>query len=569
METGMASTSEWVLAEPDDQTVDQLTREIDCHSSMAQVLAAQGYTDPTEAKTALDPSLSNFHMPDALPDISRARDRLESALTGDEHIAVYADRDVDGISGAAILVGLLDDLDASVTHHIPGKYDGYGFHMETVEQLAKANTDLIVTVDCGTTAHEEIQHARSSGIDVIVTDHHHPEETLPPAVACVNPRREDSPYAHENLAGGAVAFKLGHAIVDSYAPHLLQEYLQLALPLTAMATLGDYMPLNLENRALVSEGYDRFYESGLTGLTVTAEHVGVESMRDIGWSLVPLLNAAEEDESGDLMLDLLLASDTDAISEKIATIEGYREKRREERAEQLDHLRECFAEQVEPPDGGIIIVETREYVGGYAMSQLSSEWGRPVITYREKNDRYQGGGRTDPDIDLVELFEACEDRLESLWGHPGAAGFEVTSEHLDGFFDQLREEFKRRYDQEDLRPSIDIVGRLEPDSLTQSFVNEIERLRPFGNGNPEPVFLMEDIELVSYETFGDDGVHCRLEPAEHDGFGVLYWNGAEEFGKAKPPGIYDVVGNVGYDSYRNQPTFEVEDFKVRNSDNSV
>jgi len=553
---------EWAVQSPDSEIVQYLVDKLQCSRVLASALANRGITEPEDARQFLNPSLADLRDPGLLPDMSPAVERVERALDRDETIVVYADRDIDGVSGCATLVTLLQEMEANADSYLPGKFDGYGMNETAVEKLADRNADVLVTVDCGTTARPEIKQAQAGGMDVVVTDHHQPEEQLPTSLACVNPRREDSEYPHENLAGGAVAFKLAQALVASRAPARVDDYFRYSLPLTALATLGDWMTLNLENRALVREGFSRLWDCGLPGLIETARHRNVESIRDLGWSLIPFLNAAQEDEAGDLMLELLLSHDEHRISTIISQLEEYRTQRKQRRTEQQQHLETCFEAQSDPAEDAIFLVETEQYVGGHAITRLSEQWGRPVITYRRKNDGYRGGGRSDPDVDFLDLYDSCEDLLKDFWGHPGAAGFQVTETNLEPFKRRIRDAIRTQYSREELVPTIEIDTALQIEDLEETLIEELSQLRPFGSGNREPQVLVEDIEIACCDSFGDQNQHGRLSPGDTDGLSIIYWNGMDSLEEFSQPTAYNIVGTVHMDEYEQTPMLNVADCRV-------
>lgn len=557
----MAVEPEWVVDTPDGATVRRLASELGCPEPVASVLASRGRADPEAARRFLNPSPSDIHHPSSLPDVETAVERIGRAIDGGESVAVFADRDVDGACGAAVLVWLLRDLGADVAYEVPGKWDGYGLNDDAVDDLAAGGTDLLVTVDCGTTAIAELERARAAGVDAVVTDHHEPEDGLPPVAACINPRRPDSAYPNAALAGGAVAFKLGQVIVESRVPARIEDYHGYALPLAAVATLGDYMPLNMENRAIAREGFDRLFDAGPTGLVEPARHVGVEAVRDIPWSLVPLLNGGQEDEDGELMLELLLAEDRDRCVSLIDQLATYREQRRADRRERIEHLRARIESLDEPAGRDLLVVEADRYVGGGAMTQLAEEWGKPVIAYRAHDGAYRGDGRSRGDVDFLDLFGACAEHLQDYWGHPGAAGFVVDDADLEPFTDRLRKLFRERYDPADLRPTVEIEGRLEPDDLDRSLQKAVARLGPFGTDNPDPEFLLEGIEIERCDVFGTEDRHCKLRPAVTDAFTVIAWDGAETFADLDLPGVFDIVGTIGYDVVASKPALTVTDHR--------
>lgn len=550
---------EWSLETPPDPAVERLATELDCPRPLAAVLASRGLTDPGEARDQLAPSIEALHSPWVLPDVEHAVERLEEAIERGESILVYADRDVDGGTAGTILVRLLRDLGARVTTHVPEKYDGFGLHAEPLERFDTVGGDLVVTVDCGTTAQDAVQVAIDRGLDVVLTDHHEPENGLPPALACVNPRRADSGYPNPALAGGGVAYKVGAALVEAVGAGQ-QAYRREALPLAAVATVGDYMRLTRENRAIVHAGFDRLYDADVPGLVAAAERQGVETIRDLSWSLAPYLNATRGAESEALLLDLLLADAEGDLEGRLDRLQSHRESRRADRREQQAHLERCIRAQTDPQTASILCVETDRYVGGGPMSSVSEAFGKPVITYRERDGGYRGGGRTDPEVDLLALYEDCEEYLKETWGHPGAAGFSVAGEDVDAFETALEAALEHRYDPAELRPRIDIDARLETEEIDGDLPHVLERLGPYGTGNPEPVFLLEDLEIAGIETFGNGDEHAKLS-LPGAGLRLVYWDGAGELADSHPPLQWDVVGTLAYDEYADEPAIHVEDYR--------
>ena len=551
----MTVEPEWVHPSPDPDTVRRLATALDCSDVLASVLATRGVTDPERAARWLSPSTDAIHDPAGLPDIEPAVDRLTSAVTDGESVLVYADRDVDGVTGCAALRPLLADLGATVDSHIPGKYDGYGLDADVLADRAAAGTDLVVAVDCGTTTHDAVDTAVDAGTDVVIVDHHDPDEQLPAAAACVNPRRADCTYPNTDLAAGALAWKVGQALVTTQDPVRIERYHRRTLPLAAVATVGDYVPLTLENRAIVREGFQRLPDSGLAGLERSAAHCGVESLSDLGWSLVPLLNAAQEADSGDVMLEVLLATDRRRIDTLLEQLEQFREDRRQARAERIAHLQACFEAQVDPDDPAYV-VRTDDYVGAAAMNDLSEEWYRPVFTFRRKDDAYKGGARSAPDVDLLSVLEACADLLSDHWGHPGAAGFRMDLDAPASFERRVTEAITEQYDVDDFRPTLDIDAVLEPSALHGGIVQEIEQLAPFGTDHDEPLVQVDGVAFDSFEQFGDGDEHWKGHPADGE-FEVLDWGG-EVLPTVEAGMAYDLAGSLSEDDWSGGVVLEVE-----------
>lgn len=546
----------WEIADPGEAEVASLSNALNCHPLLARVLLNRGIEDPETARRFLEPSLDALYPHHDLPDVSTAGDRLERAVAEGETMTIYGDRDVDGVTGAALLLRLLQDHGATVGYRFPEKYDGHGVHASHIHELADRGTELLVTVDCGTDSERTLDHARDAGMDAIVLDHHPHEGDLPPAVGFVNPTREDSDYPNDALSGAGVAFKTGRAIVDRLDADLA-EYHAYALPLAGLATVADRARLGLENRALVCLGYERLDACPLVGLRAIADHCEVTSVRDLGWSLAPLLNAAKEDRSGDLMLRALFARDEDRIATLVDRLEEYRAQRKTERRERLAAFEACVTDQATEADD-VLVVETPEYPGS-APETIARRSGKPVIAYRPKNGGYRGVARADLDIDLRALFEACGDLLEEYWGHPGAPGFFVASEQVDTLVASVQRELFDRYSDDELRPRLDIDATLLPEEVSADVVAAIEQLRPFGTGYEEPKIKLEEVDICRRDTFGADDRHVAFEPAQGT-YRLLHWDGADRMEPWEGPGRYDVVGTIAWDDFGDCPAVSIIDF---------
>lgn len=556
----MAGQAEWTFESVDRELAGRLCSTLGCPEPVAACLVNRGLADPDEAARYLRPSLEDLHDPIALPDAKLAVDRMGRALQNGDNIAVFADRDIDGIAGAAIIDRLLAGFDQPVLTKIPGKYDGYGLKVEYIDEIVAADVDVLVTVDAGTTAIDPIDRAGERGIDTIVLDHHSPPDEEPNVAAHVNPRLDRSDYPHDGLAGGGVAFKIGQALFEATGEDAIEEYYKYGLPLAALATVGDYAELTTENRAIVRGGFERLEDCDLPGLINAVGHVGVDSLRDLGWSLIPLLNAGQEHRDGSFMLEVILAEDDARFQEHLDRLERYREQRREDRRERKAHLDDCIERQVDPETDAILLVETERYVGGGSMYDVSGSFGKPVVAYRRKGTGYQGGGRSDQDVDLYALFGACEDLTEDVWGHPGAAGFRVDEANIDAYLRCLDAEFRQRYDPQDLRPTIEVDARLEPTSLERDLVDAIEELRPFGNGNPEPRFLIEDLEVSQRQWFGRNNEHFKLRPTVGS-FTAVSWQATGRYEEVDAGARLDLVGTLAWDEYEGLPRVTIEDWR--------
>ena len=554
----------WNPPDPDSSTVDRLCAELDCHPIVATILANRGIGDARHARRMLDPTLEDLHDPSTLPGLEPAVNRLQTAVDSGETISVYGDRDIDGVAGTAILLSVLQDIDANVGFHIRGKWDAFGLDSDTVGDLADRGTDLLITVDCGTNEHDGIAVADAFGMDVIVTDHHPVERSVPPCIACLNPRRKDSTYLNDGLSGTGIAYKLGEAVIGRFEGIDREAYRDAALPLVAVATVADRAPLTIENRSLVHAGYKRLEKCPQPGLREAVTYCDVRSIRDLGWSLAPLLNAAQEAESGHLMLQLLLATDSDRIDSLLETLEEYRSQRQAERSEWYQEFESALTRQVDPADEELLVVETDGYVGG-APNRIADRLRKPVIWYYATDDGYRCQLDDETSIAPTELVESCEDLLEKIWGHPDAPRFSVSEDSLGAVVDRIKTELHRTYSAEERRPQLPIDATFEATAINRTLVDHLERLRPFGTGFDTPLFLIEGVEIGESERFGEHDEHVALIP--HDAvYRCVWWTGSTAWDDLSDSGSYDIVGSLSWDTYRDTISVSVKDMAGHNDE---
>lgn len=546
----------WRVREPSPHVVDGLVGALDVARPVAVVLANRGVTDPDAASRALAPGRAEMHPATALPDATRAVDRLSTAVEGAERVLLYADRDVDGVAGAVALARAFTRLEHDVEAHLPKKYDSFGLDEDVLVDAAH-EYDLVVTVDCGTTDAGAIDSARHAGLECIVIDHHEVEDPFPIDVPFVNPTRPDAGYPNPGLAAGAIAYKVGRLLVETVEPAAVTAYDRDGLVLAALATLGDYVPLTIENRALVRTGFARLDETDLAGVRALADHCGVTSIRDLRWSLLPLLAAAEEAGARMFPYEVFLGRrDMDAGIEQL---EWLRQERKRKREDRVDHLLDRVADDLEGP---LAVIEAEQYVDGAAISRVAEHLGRPTIVYQRRADGVIANGRTDTEIDFRALFAACEDLLDDAWGHPGAAGFRTAADRVEEVCGRIRDGLEEQYAEADLRPTVEIDARLSPDALTPELIRALERLGPFGTGHPRPAFLLEGLHLERVRLFGDAHRHVAFHPRESDELALRQWNGRAAADGLVAPVVADLVGEPAWDTYQDRPALDIVDFRV-------
>jgi single-stranded-DNA-specific exonuclease len=476
----------------------------------AGVLVRRGYDDPAAARAFLAGELPP-HDPFLLGDMALACERIRAAIADGRRICVHGDYDVDGISATALAVHLLRELGADVDWHLPSRFDeGYGVRTETLARLADEGCGLVLTVDCGITAVEEIAEARSRGLEVIVTDHHRPGETLPdcPIVAT-----RPSDYPFPELCGTGVVYKLGQALfgVDSDIP-------KCHLDLVALATIADVVPLLDENRSLAIAGLRALARTQKPGLQALMKVAGVDPAAAdagaVGFRLGPRINAAGRLGHPRAALHLLLTDDAEEARLLADTLE---ELNHERQAVEGRILREAVAQVEQWPDADkrrrayvVAGEDWHEGVIGIVASRLVERFNRPVVLIAGSDGEWKGSGRSIASFDLHGGLGACSDLLERWGGHRAAAGLSIKPENIPAFAERFAAHAAGLLEEEDLQPSTRVDGIVPRGTrLTLDLCAELAQLAPFGLGNPEVTLLAPGCELGDLATVGE-GKHLRF-----------------------------------------------------------
>ncbi|MFL5912726.1 MAG: single-stranded-DNA-specific exonuclease RecJ [Gaiellaceae bacterium] len=476
----------------------------------AGVLVRRGYDDPADARAFLAGELPP-HDPFLLGDMAVACERIRAAIADGRRICVHGDYDVDGISATALAVHLLRELGADVDWHLPSRFDeGYGVRTETLARLADEGCGLVLTVDCGITAVEEVAEARARGLEVIVTDHHRPGETLPdcPIVAT-----RPSDYPFPELCGTGVVYKLGQALfgVDSDIP-------KRHLDLVALATIADVVPLLDENRSLAIAGLRALARTQKPGLQALMKVAGVDPAAAdagaVGFRLGPRINAAGRLGHPRAALHLLLTDDAEEARLLADTLE---ELNHERQAVEGRILREAIAQVEQWPDSDkrrrayvVAGEDWHEGVIGIVASRLVERFNRPVVLIAGGEGDWKGSGRSIASFDLHGGLGACSDLLERWGGHRAAAGLSIKPENIPAFAERFAAHAAGLLEDEDLQPTTRVDGIVPRGTrLTLDLCAELAQLAPFGLGNPEVMLLAPGCELGDLATVGD-GKHLRF-----------------------------------------------------------
>ena len=535
-------TSSWTIAPVDAGAAAALARELGVNDVAASVLARRGYDEPEAARRFLEAALPG-HDPLLLGDMASAIERIHSAVEEGKRICVHGDYDVDGICATALAVLLLRELGADVGWHLPSRFEeGYGVSSETLARLADDGVGLLLTVDCGITAIEEIAEAKRCGLDVVVTDHHRPGETLPdcPVVAT-----RPSSYPFPELCGTGVVHKLGEALLGSDHPAVRRN-----LDLVALATIADVVPLVDENRALAAAGLKALAATRRPGLQALMRCAGVDPAAvdsgAVGFRLAPRINAAGRLGRPDVALDLVLTEDAAEARRHAETLEELNRDRQAVEDRILRQAVEAVDEMSEPRRrrrGYVLWDEDwHEGVIGIVASRLVERFHRPVVLITRSQDGWKGSGRSIPSFDLHGALGACSASLERFGGHRAAAGLSIAEDRLEQFADDFAAHADAHLDADDLFEVVKIDAVVSARDLTLGLAEELERLAPFGLGNPEPTLLVPATEAVSPATVGE-GKHLRFRVKQHGrdaGTAIAFGQGTQ-LDRLRAAGRFDVA----------------------------
>ena len=507
------------------------------------MLARRGYGEPARAREFLEPD-DVAHDVAGLGDVDGALRLLRGAIGSGSRICVHGDYDVDGICATAVAYSVLRDLGADVSWFLPSRFvEGYGLVRETVDTLVEDGVGVLLTVDCGIAAVDEIAYARERGLEVVVTDHHRPGEQLPdcPVVAT-----RPSSYPFPELCGTGVAYKLMQAL----AP---ERELEPLLDLVALATVADVVPLVDENRALTSRGLTRLSSTTRPGLQALMRSAQVDpALVDtgaIGFRIAPRINAAGRLGHPEVALRLLLAESRDEARELVSRCEALNRERQaiEERitGEALRQV-DGWSDELRARRAYVLWGE-EWHVGviGIVASRLVERFHRPVVLIAGGEDGWRGSGRSIPAFDLYAGLEACADLLDAFGGHRAAAGLAIAPDKIERLADELAAVARRELVEDDLDPVAKVDAVVHGDELTLDLCAELRRLAPFGLGNPGVTLLVPGCELVDVTPVGQ-GKHLRMGVVASAG-GRQVRSGAIAFGlggqleRLRQPGRWDVV----------------------------
>ena len=567
----------WLLREADPLTVVQQSEQLKISSLLARILVLRGYADAPSGKRYLSSSLredlpSPFEMIDMEPSVKR----LVRAIENKEKIGVWGDYDVDGTTGASVLVCFLRAVGAEPIYYVPHRIEeGYGLNVAGLRRLKNQGADLVVTVDCGVSNAQEIEAAREFGLEIIVIDHHQPPPELPRALAVVNPHRKDCPFPDKGLCAAGLAFyvvialraKLREAGWFSGGALDIRPYLDIV----TLGTIADMVPLRGVNRTLLRRGLQELSSSSRPGIVALKKVAGVPSgdvtAGQVGFRLGPRINAAGRVDYGIKVVELL-TTESDEIAWRIAQeLEAHNSERRAVETAVLEQALSCAERVIDGGDRHSLVLSGEGWhagVLGIVASRIVEKYGRPTVVIGFNGEEGKGSARSIRGFHLVQGFERCAQHLEKFGGHEHAGGLSIKAEKLACFAEAFEIVARQSLTAEDLLPLLEVDAELNFSEVDLTLLAELNALKPFGVGNPEPLFMTSRAEVCERKTF-PAGVRYRLRKNGRTLSGVMF--GTPEDCSGKPGEFLDIAYRLTQNAWNGASSAELKIVDLKPSEN--
>jgi len=543
------SNRQWILKEKNKAEVERLMKKYDISKICASVLSNRKQVLEGESIES-----QSFYDSFLIKDMQLAVDRIKAAIENKEKITIYGDFDADGVTSTTILYMYLKDCGADVGYYIPDRMEeGYGINETALQTIQQNGTTLIITVDTGITAVDDINAVKQHGIDVIVTDHHEPKDVIPDCVAVIDPKREDCEYPYKELAGVGVVFKLIQALDNGEnAVEIIKKY----LPFVCLGTIADVAPLTDENRLLVKSGLQLFHKSENLGIQALLKSTGFENKKitagNIGFVIAPRINASGRLGSAKKGIELFLCDDP-AKADEIAADLANENKNRQKMEQEIYAEALKIIENNKLNENKVIVVASKGWhqgIIGIVSSKITEKYYKPsiLITINE-NGVCKGSGRSISSFNLFEALSNNAELLQKFGGHSLAAGLTVEEDKIEEFSKKINEYADAVMKENDFTPQIFIDDVLYSEDLSTDTVTQLKMLEPFGMGNPVPVFMVEKAKIklinVSY-----DKKHLRLQLVKNGAIlDVIGFNMASYYDQFKQKMVVDVVGTISINEY--------------------
>jgi len=525
---GMQKT--WELKRVDSAAIKRIRGHLGCHSATASLLAQKNLLSKKDLQHFLYPSLHHLRQPFSLADMQKAVARIAQALEKKEKILIFGDYDVDGVTATTLISQFLAEVGATVQDYIPDRLtEGYGLKADHITELAiRDNIKLIITVDCGIASHEAVSLAQTKQVDVIITDHHDPPEDLPKALAIVNPKRLDCPSDLNHLAGVGIVFYLAMALRMhlrnlGFFKQTPEPNLKKYCDLVALGTIADMVPLVQENRVLTVSGLHMLQTMPRPGIKALTQASGIDyrhlDSEDIAFRLGPRINAAGRMDHARQATGLLIATQPETADDYASKLNYFNQLRKKTEQDVLNDVLDRLEKQTDLSQNRCLLFASPAWhsgVVGIVAARLTRRFNKPAVLISIEKDMGIGSARSIPGIDIRSMLAVCSQHLLGFGGHPMAAGLQVAVKDIESFRACLEQTLQVATSGQALNPVLSIDYNLELPDINAKLLNEIAALGPFGNQNPEPVFLAHNVSVSNAAIVGDSHRRMQLHPANEN-----------------------------------------------------
>ena len=538
----------WTIKpKPEQEAIDQLSEALGVENLVAQLLIQRGITNFEEAKAFFRPELTHLHDPFLMKDMDKAVQRIEQAIAKGENMLVYGDYDVDGTTSVALMSSFLMETYPNVATYIPYRYlEGYGISFQGIDFAADNDVSLMIALDCGIKAIDQIKYAKEKGIDVIVCDHHRPGQQLPEAVAVLDPKQEDCEYPYKELCGCGVGFKLIQALASKQGKTIkdLMPYLDLV----ATAIAADIVPITGENRVLAHYGLQVINEHPRTGIKALIDQTKKRELTitDVVFIIAPRINAAGRMKHGQHAVTLLSETDFAQAQQYAAEIELFNTERRSLDQEITQEALVQIQENQEEDKFTSVVYNENWHKGviGIVASRLTETYYRPTLVFTKSGDKLAASARSVKGFDIYNALEGCSDCLEQFGGHMYAAGLTLLEEQYEAFKNQFEKVVSETIDPKLLQPEIAVDAKIAMHQITPKLMRILKQFAPFGPGNMTPIFMAEGLKDTGYARgVGEDEKHlkCSVYQPGSNPIGAIGFNLGDKLNVVKRIKPFDAV----------------------------
>ena len=557
---------EW-LPSADIEKVTSLVRSLKIYPVIANLFISRGIEDEEAARHFFQIKLENLHNPSLMSDMGIAADRVAQAMANGEKVMIWGDYDVDGTTGTALLMKGLKKFFPDLTYYIPDRYtEGYGISTQGIDYAAYHGISLIISVDCGIKNTAEIEYARSKNIDFIVFDHHTPGEQLPPAVAVVDPKRQDDNYPFKELTGCGVAFKFLQYFYQQTDNDVKSLYN--FLDLLALSIAADIVPVVDENRILAYYGLKVLNRRPSVGLAALKEVAGWKNrtltIGSLVFSLAPRINAAGRIGHGSQAVELLISEDYDSALDIARQIDKLNRQRQNIQSSIVKDILRRFDDDPELKNRNSTVLYNPDWhkgVVGIAASKIIETYYRPTIILTKSEDGLTGSARSVADFDLYEAIDECSQWLTKFGGHKYAAGLSLKPENLEKFTDCFEKVVSRRITEDMKKPRLKIAGELRFDQINDRLMRILKKMEPYGPGNPRPVFVTRKVRDTGYSRIvgrENNILLLQLEDASGRIFTGIHYGNADLMAKINTRKPFDIAYTVEENNFNGKTSIQLE-----------